>query len=279
MELKPEMFVNDRVQTSRAGQQSVSVPRTALLWSGKRSIVYVKVADTDYPAYEMREVGIGPKMGDRYVIEEGLEPGEEIVTNGVFAIDAAAQLSGNYSMMMRPASKRIEVPESFRKQISEVAENYFDMKNALVESDPKKARSASKNMLNAIGKVEMQSLDNKAHDRWMAQMTVMTDALKQLGNTDDLEKQRAHFSTISDSILEMAENFGLLRGSVYRHYCPMAFDNRGAYWLSEFEEIRNPYFGDEMMNCGEVKATYEEGKPVFEAPGRPTSRPDEGHRH
>jgi membrane fusion protein, copper/silver efflux system len=153
------------------------------------------------------------------------------------------------------------------------------MNNALVEADPKKARISSKNMLNAIGKVEMQSLENKGHDRWMAQMTVMTDALKQLGNTDDLEKQRAHFSTISDSILEMAENFGLLRGSVYRHYCPMAFDNRGAYWLSEFEEIRNPYFGDEMMNCGEVKATYEEGKPVFEAPGRPTSRPDEGHRH
>lgn len=279
-ELKPEMFVHARVLTvPSAHDQKISVPRTALLWSGKRSVVYVKVPGTEYPSYEMREVVIGPKMGDMYLIEEGLDPEEEIVTNGVFAIDAAAQLSGNYSMMMRPEIKTLEVPQAFREQVSEVAEAYFTMKNALVEADPHKAREASKSMLNAIGKVEMASLDHSAHDRWMMLASAMSDALELLGNTDHLEEQREYFSTVSDNILEVAETFGLLRDKVYRHYCPMAFDNQGAFWLSEFEEIRNPYFGDAMLTCGEVKATYEEGKPVYGKGSPPSPQPAGGHNH
>src|SRR5690606_2398725 len=90
-ELRPEMFVNAQVKTTlRQGQSSLAIPRTALLWSGKRSIVYVKVPDTEFPTYEMREITIGPRMGEMWLVEAGLEAGEEIVTNGVFAIDAAA---------------------------------------------------------------------------------------------------------------------------------------------------------------------------------------------
>src|SRR5690606_36091249 len=73
--LKPEMFVKARIETLREETSSITIPRTALLWSGKRSIVYVKVPNTDFPAYEMREVTIGPRMGDTYLIEDGLEAG------------------------------------------------------------------------------------------------------------------------------------------------------------------------------------------------------------
>src|SRR5690606_34680144 len=141
-ELRPEMFVNAQVKTTlRQGQSSLAIPRTALLWSGKRSIVYVKVPDTEFPTYEMREITIGPRMGEMWLVEAGLEAGEEIVTNGVFAIDAAAQLSGNYSMLMRPDVKTMDVPQAFREQITALADAYFKVKNGLVADDPKATQS------------------------------------------------------------------------------------------------------------------------------------------
>src|SRR5690606_38177941 len=135
-ELKPGMFVNAQIRSSLAlSKSALAIPRTALLWSGKRSVVYVKVPGAEDPSFEMREITIGPRMGEMHLVEGGLEPGEEIVTNGVFAIDAAAQLSGNYSMMMRPESKTMETPHAFKEQISTVADSYFNLKNALVNSD------------------------------------------------------------------------------------------------------------------------------------------------
>jgi Cu(I)/Ag(I) efflux system membrane fusion protein len=78
-ELRPEMFVNGKIRTSLSPQQSsLAIPRTALLWTGKRSIVYVKVPQSEFPAYEMREVTIGPRTGDMYIIEAGLEVGERV---------------------------------------------------------------------------------------------------------------------------------------------------------------------------------------------------------
>ena len=80
-------------------KNEIVVPQTAVLWTGKRAIVYVKQPDTNTPAFLMREVELGPSLGNSYVILNGLREGEEIVTNGVFAIDASAQLEGKTSMM------------------------------------------------------------------------------------------------------------------------------------------------------------------------------------
>ena len=75
------------------------VPRTAILWTGKRSVVYVKVPNAEVPSFEMREVTLGNRLGENYQITAGLEAGEEIVSQGAFAVDASAQLSGKKSMM------------------------------------------------------------------------------------------------------------------------------------------------------------------------------------
>ncbi len=109
--LKPEMFVTAKIKTNaKSAATGISVPRTAVLWSGKRSVIYVKVPGAELPSFEMREVTIGPRMGENYLVESGLQAGEEIVTNGVFAIDAAAQLSGNFSMMNRPETNPWRFP-------------------------------------------------------------------------------------------------------------------------------------------------------------------------
>lgn len=262
--LKPEMFVTARIKTNaKPASAGISVPRTAVLWSGKRSVIYVKVPDAEFPTFEMREVTIGPRMGDNYLIESGLQAGEEIVTNGVFAIDAAAQLSGNYSMMKRPQTKSIEVSAEFRSQITKVADSYFQVKNGLVNDNFTESKKAITGMDQALGAVNMNLLSGQGHDQWMEMVFGIKDASTKMNQAPTIEESRKHFSMLSFHILEMTETFGLDKDVVYKDYCPMAFGDQGAFWLSEKKDITNPYFGSSMLTCGEVKQTYFKGQPVL----------------
>jgi Cu(I)/Ag(I) efflux system membrane fusion protein len=252
--LKPEMFVKATIRSGYVGKKkSLVVPKTALLWTGKRSLVYVKVQESEYPAFEMREIALGGSMGDSYIVEKGLNEGEEIVVNGVFAIDAAAQLNGNYSMMNRPVSKRITVPDEFKNQLTTAVNQYFILKNDLVKSDFDKARKNGLKLLSSLNQVDMKLLDDDAHIIWMKQQDSLEKYVDQLSKAANIDKQREYFAPLSNLLIEVADLFGLTLETAYVAFCPMAFDDKGAHWLSEFEDIKNPYFGDAMLQCGEVK--------------------------
>jgi len=98
--LKPEMYATGIVEANLDKyNDKLVIPRSAVLWTGKRSIVYVKLPGTDAPVFKIREIGLGPALGNSYVVTDGLKEGEEIVTEGAFSVDAAAQLEGKPSMM------------------------------------------------------------------------------------------------------------------------------------------------------------------------------------
>ena len=100
--LKPEMFVSGTLEANLPGKaENIVVPKTAVMWTGQRSVVYVKAASSQSVSFVIREVVLGPALGDSYIVKEGLENGEEIAVNGTFSIDAAAQLAGKPSMMNR----------------------------------------------------------------------------------------------------------------------------------------------------------------------------------
>jgi len=98
---KPEMLLVGNVAASmqKYADEGVIIPKSAVLWTGRRSVVYVKDDVEEQPTFLLRQVTLGPSLPDGYVVLDGLAEGEEIVTNGVFAIDAAAQLDGKRSMM------------------------------------------------------------------------------------------------------------------------------------------------------------------------------------
>jgi Cu(I)/Ag(I) efflux system membrane fusion protein len=278
--LLPEMFVSAKVKTNTKTQnEGVAIPRTALLWSGKRSVVYVKVPNSEYPAYEMREITIGSKIGDMYAVEAGLDIGEEIVTNGVFAIDAASQLAGGYSMMNRPETKTLEVSLAFQSQLTQLTEDYFKVKNSLVNDDAPATQKAAGSIQGSLSKVDMSLVKGAAHNSWMSIRSEIEKAAGMMTKETDIAKQRTHFAPLSQAFLDLTETFGLTKDKVYKEFCPMAFDNKGAFWLSESEQIRNPYFGQAMLTCGEVKATYLKGQPVMDFAGtKPVANSGE-HRH
>jgi RND family efflux transporter, MFP subunit len=100
IELKPGMYANAIVNASlKQYGNEIIVPKTAILWTGKRSVVYVKQPNTESPVFLLREIDLGPSLGNSYVVLSGIAEGEEIVTNGVFTVDASAQLEGKRSMM------------------------------------------------------------------------------------------------------------------------------------------------------------------------------------
>ncbi len=98
--LKPEMFARGILQSKLAeNTHELLIPKSSILWTGKKAVVFVKVPERETASFIHREVTLGEKAGNFYVVRDGLSEGEEIVTNGVFKIDAAAQLAGKSSMM------------------------------------------------------------------------------------------------------------------------------------------------------------------------------------
>ncbi|MBC5991256.1 efflux RND transporter periplasmic adaptor subunit [Pontibacter cellulosilyticus] len=279
-QLKPGMFVNARIKSSTKATgngDALAVPRSAVLWTGKRSVVYVKVDDRETPAFEMREVTLGPRIGDMYTIQSGLSQGEQVVTNGVFAVDGAAQLSGNYSMMTAPANKQMEVPEAFKNQLTAAVDQYYTLKNALVASDAAAARKQAGNLIQVINKVDMSLLDGSTHAKWMQLLPGLKTHAEAIQQGTKLEQQRTAFSPLSDHLIDAVETFGTTKDVVYKQKCPMANNDKGAFWLSEQKEIRNPYFGEAMLTCGETTQTYREGQVMVDKAKKP--EPVESHVH
>lgn len=111
-QLKPEMYATAIIEAPlRKYRREIVIPQTAVLWTGQRAIVYVKEAGASVPTFRMREIQLGPSLGGAYVVLSGLEEGEDIVTDGVFAVDASAQLEGKPSMMNRTEEKETQSSE------------------------------------------------------------------------------------------------------------------------------------------------------------------------
>jgi membrane fusion protein, copper/silver efflux system len=269
--LKPEMFVKAKV-TSAHGQiasatKSLVIPKTALLWTGKRSVVYVKVPDAEHPSFEMREISAATSSGDFLIVKNGLEEGEEIVVHGVFAIDAAAQLSGNYSMMNRPVDKRIPVPDQFQEQLTRFINNYFNLKNDLVEGNGNQVEKSVSDLQKSLHEIDMKLLSEHPRTVWMEHHKTIKKHVGQLTKAKNINDQRELLALLSEHLIETMEVFGTNLDTIYVDYCPMALNDKGAYWLSEFKEIKNPYFGDTMLKCGEVKQIISK-KASQQSPGK-----------
>mgnify|MGYP003645339679 CR=1 FL=1 len=203
---KPGMFVEGKVEgVQSSSKNTVTVPATAVMWTGKRSLVYIKTKPNE-SVFEMREVLLGSTTGDNYTILEGLKNGDEVVTNGTFTVDAAAQL-------------------------------------------------AAKKIGQNLTKIDMKLLSGeKAHNHWMTIQKELKTSANDIENSSEIAIQRGHFKHLSAHMISSVQLFGINQ-EVYSEFCPMADNNKGAFWLSLEKEIRNPYYGEAMLKCGEVKAT------------------------
>lgn len=136
-----------------------------------------------------------------------------------------------------------ETAELDNDQIQIVVDQYLIMKDALVKTDQEATAQAAATFIDEIASIESGALDQ------------LKAELSSIKDSDDVEAQRANFNTISQVVYGMIKNQPLLSKTLYKQYCPMAFDNTGAFWISAEEEVLNPYFGDKMLHCGKVQET------------------------
>ena len=174
---------------------------------------------------------------------------------------------GNPNTTTAAAAKPAPPPTSDLSAASQAAyldmlKPYYELKEALVAASAAKADAAAARLMAAAEATRLAITSNDGRDTkasvYLAvdSMTAVlknTEALINLKDDTTCAKKRAFFEKISDEIFAVGQSVHFKNAGVYRDFCPMAFNDKGAYWLSDSAEIRNPYFGHKMLECGEVR--------------------------
>jgi hypothetical protein len=124
--------------------------------------------------------------------------------------------------------------------VGKVFHNYLEVKMALVNADVSAVQTAAANLTESF-------TDERAKVKKLS---------KQMADADAIDRQRVLFAEFTIQVEPLIKG-ALSEGTIYKQFCPMAFDNQGAYWFADVKEIRNPYFGNEMLTCGEIKETIQ----------------------
>ncbi len=256
-------------------EEPLVIPRSAVLFTGTRSVVYVEVQDAERPTFEARNVVLGPRAGEFFIVREGVGRGERVVVNGAFRIDSAMQIAAKPSMMT-PAGgsggdphaghggataggattempERVRVPDSFVFALKPVYAAYLDAQEALAADDLGGFSQAVVDLRTALGFVEEAGLVGEPLGVWRRAST----RLRLEPGITDIEVARARFEGMSEAVIALQRRFGHRGSETWRRaHCPMAFDNKGADWLQRGDQINNPYFGASMLRCGEIRETF-----------------------
>ena len=135
----------------------------------------------------------------------------------------------------------------------EMVSQYLKIKNALTNDNGKEAANAANAFVESMGKMETTSLGGDKKKTWDNIADDAKEMAEHIGkNAGKLDHQREHFDMLSKDMYDMVKAFGAGQ-TLYQDFCPMYNDNKGATWLSETKEIKNPYLGTKMPTCGSVK--------------------------
>jgi Cu(I)/Ag(I) efflux system membrane fusion protein len=236
------------------------VPATAVLVTGKRGVVYVQVQKGDTRIYEGREVVLGPRAGDDYIVRSGVRENELVVVNGAFRLDSAMQIQAKPSMMSQAGeAERWTGSETavFRSTLGAIYESYLGVAKALGDDDFEAARAQLASLVAALPGVDDAALAGLARERWQDERASLETALAAMQRAGDIATMRAAFEALARDVLALERMFGHDGEAVWiEAYCPMAFDDKGAAWLQPKGTIHNPYFGAAMLVCGEARREF-----------------------
>jgi len=238
-------------------QQVVTVPRDAVLLAGENSVIYV---ETEPGRFEIRRVTVGPMNRKEAVIVEGLSAGETVATGGNFLIDSQMQLAGNPSLMdptkapsyspgplELPQSNPVMLATDAGKQFDRTYDAYFEIQCAMA-ADQTPPPVALNTLIEGFRDLEMSaSVPDEAQRKFA---TARRAASRMDGS---LETAREAYRSVSHAMLRAAM---VARGpktavKLTHYYCPMVLGG-GGDWMQPGGDLANPYWGSEMLTCGEV---------------------------
>ena len=132
-----------------------------------------------------------------------------------------------------------------------ILKDYFNLKDALVNDDNSKAKELGNTLAQSLKSFDASSYSDSGQNELNDIIEDATEHAEHIGESD-IAHQREHFKTLSKDMTDMVAITGTSM-TIYEQYCPMYDNNKGGAWLSMNEEIRNPYFGAQMLKCGKVQ--------------------------
>jgi len=261
------------------------IPASAPLLTGKRAIVYVEIKSDDGSIFEGREIELGPKAGDTYIVKSGLAEGEMVVTNGAFKLDSELQIQAKPSMMtpeggvvstvhqhgnqLQPtiqkqnnAKHNMSVSEADSKnnvpnELIPVYQAYINIQKSLASDNLNTAKTSYNQLSDAVKEVDMSLFNGESDKQWMSFYDSILNISGTINKSSNIEKIRNLFEETSNIIIDLHKYFGHSDSiDFYLTFCPMAFKNKGAYWIQTDSVVNNPYYGEKMLRCGEIKETW-----------------------
>jgi Cu(I)/Ag(I) efflux system membrane fusion protein len=225
--------------SSKGDKLPLLIPVSAILFTGKRSLVYLEIGKG---VYVPRRITLGPRAGKYYLVEAGLKAGDKVVTNGNFQIDSTAQINRTESMMNPLPKKDIKPAKNYLIN-KNIMKYYFQIWRGLAADNLTEANKGAKNLA--------------AQTKSKAMLKMIADRIKL---AKEISAARADFRVLSAEIFNSLKYGGGIDQAVYQVQCPMAFNNQGAFWLQDNKDTLNPYFGKAMLRCGGVIDTIKAKK-------------------
>jgi len=250
-------------------KKALTLPADAVIREELGNHVYKK---SGIGKYRPQMITTGLENFNKVEITSGVEEGDSIVVTGAYLLyseivlkkgvnpmaghshDHMAATTGSAEQSTKK-EETVVVDKTFLQQLKDLMAPYLKIEDALVLSDAKSASTRTGDFTTALKNVNMALLKGDAHMKWMEQLKSMETASKLISSTQDVEIQRAAFSQLTNAFYTSIKTFGVEGLDAYYQFCPMAFDNKGAFWISSKKEISNPYFGEQMLRCGETKET------------------------
>lgn len=132
---------------------------------------------------------------------------------------------------------------------------YYNMKDAFIKSDTGLVNQDAPVFVSSVEKIALNDINADPALLQLAKdiQNQLTSESKKLVAATDIESKRRSFQIISDGLFDLLRTIRYSGSKVYQQYCPMAFNNKGAAWLSSSPEIVNPYFGAAMLHCGDIR--------------------------
>lgn len=176
------------------------------------------------------------------------------ITSIAFAFASCNNHSSQEANRLKESSKSAAAQlSSFTSPVKGILQIYLEMKNAFVNDDDRGAAKAGNTMVKALNDFDTISLKEEERKTFRDISDDMKENAEHIGNNaGNIKHQREHFDILSRDMYDMVKAFSAGE-KIYVDDCPMYNDNRGAIWLSETKEIRNPYFGKGMDICGSIK--------------------------
>jgi len=188
----------------------------------------------------------------------------------IIVVLAIAGFAAYRILAKKPDEPRAEKPKplamgsnsgSFNASFDTMLNAYFAVKDALVESDTLKVNAAAAQLAKAADSLKVDEIDGDStgviKETAKNFSGTITGSALGLAGEKNIEDKRREFEMISDALWSLTRTVKYQGEKVYYQFCPMAFENKGAYWLSKEANIRNPYFGEHMLTCGSTQDSLE----------------------